>query len=399
MLLTYFNQFYSFIFPFQSIHVMKRILIRSAVVILIFLALLAGAIAVSGRTYLFTALTYWFADVDDYKIFTNNTVTSGTTEEWPLSSGYNQDNLSPTLEATLNELQSLALVVIKSDSIVYEQYWKGYSDSSYSGSFSIAKSIVGLLVGAAIQDGLIESELDPVGKYLPEWAEGDRAAVRIVDLLTMSSGTNWNESYKNPLSVTTEAYYGTDLEKTIARLKIVDQPGTRYIYKSGDTQILGFLIEKVTDKSLSTYASEKLWHPLGARYAALWSTDHVGGHEKAYCCFNTNARDFARIGQLMLDSGEWKGNRIIPQDYYEKSITANNIPDEAGKPCNYYGYQWWIYPPRPQIFYARGILGQYIIVIPENDMVIVRLGEKKGPILQYQTPTEVEQLIEWGLRL
>lgn len=103
---------------------------------------------------------------------------------------------------------------------------------------------------------------------------------------------------------------------------------------------------------------------MGAEHPALWSTDHEGGVEKAYCCFNTNARDFARIGQLMLDSGRWKGEAIIDSAYFAESITPCLIPDERNKSTDYYGFQWWIYPASEQIFYARGILGQYIIVIP-----------------------------------
>ncbi|NVL73357.1 serine hydrolase, partial [Escherichia coli] len=98
---------------------------------------------------------------------------------------------------------------------------------------------------------------------------------------------------------------------------------------------------------------------------------HENGHAKAYCCFNSNTRDFARIGQLMLDSGKWKGVRIIDSDYYAASIKACGITDTHGKPCDYYGYQWWIDPLHPDIFYARGILGQYLIVIPSKKTIIV----------------------------
>jgi CubicO group peptidase (beta-lactamase class C family) len=378
---------------------MRKFFKRFLIVVLIFLAAIAGCIYFSGRTYLFTALTYWFANVDDYTIFKNNTVTTGNPQEWPVSEAYNKVQLPDSLRLELEKWQSLGLVVIHKDSLLYEQYWKGYSDSSWSGSFSVAKSIVSILIGTAIQDGLIESVLDPVGKYLPEWNEGEKANVRIKDLLTMSSGTNWNESYKNPLSVTTEAYYGTDLEKTIGRLKMVDKPGTKFIYKSGDTQILGFILTKVTGKSLAALAAEKLWHPLGAQHPALWSIDKVGGHEKAYCCFNTNARDFARIGQLMLDSGVWNGQRIIPEQYYLESIRPSYIPDEEQLDCDYYGYQWWIYPKVAGVFYARGILGQFIIVIPQKDMVIVRLGEKMGDIYRYHTPELVQELVQWGMNL
>jgi len=354
---------------------------------------------ISGRTYLFEAVWYNFADIDDYEKFTNNTVVTGNPQPWSTAHDYNQSPLPTHLKTMLEDLQTIAVLAIKNDSIVYEQYWDGYSDSSLSSSFSMAKSITSLLVGAALKEGKIQSLEEPVGNYLPEFKEGEKAKVRIVDLLTMSSGSNWDESYANPFSVTTELYYGHDAYKTAVGVSVVQQPGTLHRYKSGDTQLLGLIVEKATGKSLSAYAAEKLWQPMGAEHAALWSTDHIGGTEKAYCCFNTNARDFARLGQLMLDSGRWKGNEIIPMDYYQKSIKPCMIPDHSGAPCNYYGYQWWIMPNQPDIFYARGILGQYVIVIPSKKVVLVRLGKKRSSQIINQAPAEVSALIDWGMKL
>jgi CubicO group peptidase (beta-lactamase class C family) len=172
-------------------------------------------------------------------------------------------------------------------------------------------------------------------------------------------------------------------------------PGTQYEYKSGNTALLGIIVEKATGKRLAEYAAEKLWQPLGAEHAALWSTDTKNGLAKAYCCFSTNARDFARIGQLMLDSGKWNGINIIDSAYFAESITPCMVSDVTGNPCNYYGYQWWLVPDRKGVFYARGILGQYIIVIPEQNTVVVRLGEVKSPILKNNTPKLVYDILNW----
>jgi len=378
---------------------MKKFIRGFVYIILLIIALFSAFAVVTGRTYLFEAVWYNFADIDDYKIFTNNTVVTGQPQPWDLAAGYNKTPLPADLKKMLEDLQTIAVLAIKNDSIVHEQYWDGYSDSSLSGSFSMAKSITGLLVGAALKEGKIQSLDEPVGNYLDEFKQGEKAKVRIVDLLTMSSGSDWNESYSNPLSVTTELYYGHDAWKTAVGVNIVQQPGKLHRYKSGDTQLLGLLVEKATGKSLSAYASEKLWQPMGAEHAALWSTDRIGGSEKAYCCFNSNARDFARLGRLMLDSGRWKGNEIIPADYYLHSIKPCMIPDEEGKPCNYYGYQWWIIPGKPDIFYARGILGQYVIVIPSKKVIIVRLGKHRSAQYVDNAPAEVDALINWGLSL
>lgn len=375
---------------------MKKFIRAIVYVLLLIIVVFCTYAIVSGKTYLFEAVWYNFADIDDYKKFTNNTVVTAERQPWDLSSDYNKNPLPVALKKMLEDLETIAVLAIKNDSIVQEYYWDGYSDSSLSGSFSMAKSITSLLIGTAIKEGKITSIEEPVGNYLPEFRTGDKAKVRIVDLLTMSSGSNWDESYANPLSVTTELYYGHNVYKTAVGVAIVQPPGALHRYKSGDTQLLGLILEKATGKSLSAYASEKLWQPLGAEHAALWSTDHIGGIEKAYCCFNSNARDFARLGQMMLDSGRWKGNEIIPMDYYLQSIKPCMIPDVQGQRCMYYGYQWWIVPSRPEIFYARGILGQYIIVIPSKKTVIVRLGKKRSEKRIDNAPAEVNALINWG---
>ena len=375
---------------------MKKILKVSLLVLIAFIGVIGLFSVVTGKTYLFRAIYYNFSGIDDYKIFENRAVESTDEQAWIVASPEERLIAPDSLIQQLEELKTVACVVIKDGKLVYENYWDGYSDSSLSGSFSVAKSIVSLLIGAAIKDGAIGSVEDSVVRYLPELPT-ELAAMRIKDLLTMSSGSDFQESYSNPISITSEMYYGNDLLKTAFQIKKEAAPGTLHRYKSGDTQLLGFIVERATGETLSAYASKKLWKPLGAKHSALWSLDKKGGHEKAYCCFNTNARDFARIGQMMLDSGRWNGTAIIERDYYSASIAPCNLTDEEGKQCYYYGYQWWIHPKYPEVFYARGILGQYIIVIPSTKTVIVRLGHKRSSVKVDGVPTEVTSLIHWGL--
>jgi CubicO group peptidase (beta-lactamase class C family) len=374
--------------------------LKSLLLILLSLVLIGSIYAIaSGRTYLFKAVWYNFAGINDYEIFTNNTVAAATPRPWPSSTAYNKTTLPASLQSILEELNTIGLLAVKDDSIVFEKYWQGYDQKSYSGSFSVAKSITSLLVGIALKEGKIKTLEEPVGNYLPEFKQGEKSKVRVVDLLTMSSGSDFDESYVNPLSVTTEMYYGSDVYKIATGVNIIRKPGSYHAYKSGDTQLLGLILEKATGMSLSTYASRKLWQPLGAEHPALWSTDKESGHEKAYCCFNSNTRDFARIGQLMLDSGRWKGQEIITKDYFIKSVSPCMIPNELGQPCNYYGYQWWIFPADEPIYYARGILGQYIIVMPSKKVVIVRLGKQRSNLRINGAPAEVDALIKWGKSL
>jgi len=378
---------------------MKKFLKRTLQVILAIIIIFSAYALVTGKLYLFKAVWYNFANIDDYKIFTNNTVKAGIGKPWQVAIDKPVNMLyTNELNSKMESLGTVGLLMVKNNKIVFERYWGGYSDTSKSGSFSMAKSITSLLIGAAIHDGVIKSVDQPVSEFLPEFRQGEKAKVKIVDLLTMSSGSNWDESYANPLSVTTELYYGNDVYKTAIGVKIVNTPGTQHRYKSGDTQLLGLIVEKATGKTLSQYAAEKLWQPLGAEQDALWSTDHNGGHEKAYCCFNSNVRDFARIGKLMLDSGKINGVPVIDSAYFANSTRPCSIPGVSGAPCTYYGYQWWIDPVHPGIFYARGILGQYIIVIPKKNIIIVRLGKKTGPRVN-TVPEEVRYLINWGLGL
>lgn len=375
-----------------------RILKFVFITLIILLGAFSGYAVLSGKTYLFKAAYHNFSAIDDYTIFENNTVAKAkVVKPWPLADQYNKQAYPDSLNNLLEALSTVGVLMIKNDSILFEKYWDGYSDSSLSGSFSVAKSITSILIGVAIKEGKIKSVDQPVGDFLPAFAKGDKAAVKIKHLLTMSSGTDWNESYWNPLSVTAEAYYGSDLVKTATEVKMDTKPGTFHKYKSGDTQLLGLILEKVTGKKLSEYAAEKLWQPLGASHDALWSTDDTNGNTKAFCCFNTNARDFARIGKFMLDSGKINGVPVIDSAYWKQSITACNIKDEKGLDCIYYGYQWWIDPQHPEIFYARGILGQYIIAIPSKKIVIVRLAHKASKERVLTVPKEVRALINWGL--
>ena len=361
------------------------------------LGLLAAWVHMADKNYVYKAIYHNFADIDDHLIFHQRKIEAS--EEpipWAQSKQYNKVELPATLQELHQELQSVAFLVVKDDSLLYEQYWDGYSEESLSNSFSMAKSIVSVLLGIAMKDGAIQSVDQPVGDFLPEFQEGAKAKITLRHLLWMSSGLNWDESYSNPLSMTTEAYYGSNLKKVINRLEAEEEPGQKFEYKSGDTQVLGFVIEAATGMNLADYAEEKLWRPLGAEHKAEWSVDHLRGNEKAYCCFFSNARDFARIGKLYLNQGIWNGDTLVPLDYVQASLKPSGLPSATtGEITDYYGYQWWLLPEYKgqSIFYARGILGQYIIVVPEKDLVIVRLGKKRGERVNNH-PSEVMAMID-----
>lgn len=361
------------------------------------------AILITGNTYIYKALIFNYVNIDDLDLFHTRTIenSNGKGEPWSVSASYNKGRIPDTVRAELEKLESVAYLVIKDDSIRYEEYWDHYSEKSLSNSFSMAKSVIGLLIGIAHDEGKIKSLDEPIGNYLEDYKEGLAAQTTIRDVLMMSSGSNWDESYSSLFSITTKAYYGSSLEKLLhEEVKIDEQPGRIWNYKSGDTQMLAFILEKATGQHVADYASEKLWIPIGAEFPAQWSLDSKDGHEKAFCCIYSNARDFARIGKLMLDSGNWNGRQLISKDFVRQAISPNNLvyDDDTTSRVTSYGYQWWLmnYKEHP-IFYMRGLLGQYVFVIPDQRMIVVRLGKQREKIQVNRIPLEVNYILEGAL--
>jgi CubicO group peptidase (beta-lactamase class C family) len=373
----------------------KKILIGCIAVLL-----LANIIVwFTGTTYIYKALVYQQPNIDDLSLFDYNTIKNNSAKTpWKIGSDYNTKTLTPELRTILDSFESVAFLVIKDDSIRHEEYHEGYSDSSYSNSFSMAKSIISILIGIAVDEGAIKNIDDPVGNYIEEFKEGDKAKITIKHVLQMASGLNFQESYSTPFNHTTDAYYGKNLKKLILSLDVMEEPGTVNRYKSGDTQLLELILKSATGKTVSEYASEKLWSKIGAEHEARWSVDHEKGDEKAYCCFYSNARDFARIGKLYLNEGMWDSTRVISKSWVEASVTPNGLPDETGSKTNNYGLQWWILnQDNEKVFYARGILGQYIIVIPSRKMVIVRLGKKRSQEKINNHPKDLYTFVEQSM--
>ena len=364
--------------------------------------LLNAAIIITGKTYIYKGIanTYFkgkkSADIDEYQIFANREVKTGTHQPWAEGADYNLDDIPPPLLAELEELQSVAYLVIVNDSIRVEQYWDDYSSDSYTNSFSMAKTIISMLTGIAIKEGKINSVDQKIGDYLDHFKTGDNNQVTVKHLLTMSSGINFSESYTNPLGFMAQAYFDTDLRNLATTRDNVTEPGIAFKYLSGNTILLSMVLEKATGQSVSEYASEKLWKPLGARNPAYWSLDRGGGMEKAYCCFNSNARDFARLGQLYLRNGNWKGDQIVPPDYVAASIVpANLVEDDTREKLKRYGYSWWMCDYRnDHIYLAEGFKGQYIAIIPSKDAVIVRLGRTRSKEKIQRLPKDLYSYID-----
>jgi len=344
------------------------------------------------RTIYFTGHTT--AYLEDYRKFDNTTIEAGTAQPWPQAKNYNNYTLSDELMQTHKEFGSIAYMVIKNDSIVFEDYYDGFGQDSKSNSFSMAKSYVSALLGKAIKDGYINSLDQPVGDFISEYSEGTAAQMTVGDLASMASGLNWDESYYSPFSVTTRAYFDDHLEPVMLGLGMKEKPGTAYKYLSGNTQLLAMVLERATGKKLADYLSESLWKPLGANQDALWQLDsEEGGLVKAYCCIASNARDFARLGKLYKDYGEWNGQQILDSAFVAKSIT----PRFEGEP---YGYGFWLKDFKDKkVFMMRGHLGQYVMVIPEDDLIVVRLGHSRGKTNATGYPDEMDAYLEEAYKM
>ncbi|WP_321299751.1 serine hydrolase [Marinifilum fragile] len=366
------------------------------------LALLTALWMLLAPNYLRTSLIYWYANIDDYKIFENKEVNVADGIEWKESDAYNKYELDSSDREYLENYETVAYLIIQDGKVLYEEYWDGYDADSHSNIFSATKSIVSLLIGIAIDEGKIKSVDEPIGNYLKEFANDERGKITIKDLLTMSSGLDWDEAYSSPTSVTTKAYYGKKLRKVSTDQQLIEKPGVRFRYQSGNTQLLAFIVEEATGETIAKYAEHTLWKPMHAVNTALWSLDKKDGDEKSFCCFNTNARDAARFGQLVLNKGSWNGKQLVSEQYITDATSAADylLNEEKTAALDFYGYQYWILPYKNMnIPYMRGHLGQYIYTIAEKNAVVVRFGKAKDEIKQGQITMDIPKYIDIALKI
>lgn len=365
---------------------------------------------------------FWnFADADDYKKFKNYTVEKsedpyhyaaypGTTMAKILA----EDTEAAQLEfdEMIRRTKTQAILIIRNDTIIYQKYYGKNNPETLVTSFSIAKSFISALIGIAIDEGYIKSTDDFMVDYLPWMKDKGMDSIRIQHLLDMKSGIRFREGYFNPSSEVAKLYYGRNLKKTVGKFKKEDEAGGDFKYSSGDTQLLGFILESATGKRLPEYMQEKIWQPMGAEANALWSMDSKKhGMTKAFCGINAQAIDFAKFGSIYLHGGHWNGKQIVPQYWVDEVL---KFEPEKEYRFNYYGRyhnQWWAYdksviaetegPNGNTVRYARfvpddmriaeGILGQFILIWPSQNIVVLRFGEKDKDI---QWPWVLRKLAE-----
>ncbi len=286
----------------------------------------------------------------------------------------------------LEKSGTTGLIIVKDDTILYENYFQGEQAGDKHAMFSVTKSFVSALFGITLEEGLIDSIEDPVTKYLPELVGSGYEGVKIRDVLTMSSGIRFNEDYGDFLSDVnrmsmTIATKGS-LDEFAASLSREREPGTFNHYVSVDTHVLGMIITKVTGRTLTELLIEKIWHPVGMEFDSIWMIDGEG-MEVAMGGLQVTLRDMARFGRLYLHNGNWNGMQLVPEDWITASVkpSAPHLMPGANNPGSDtpygYGFQWWT-PENPRgDFMASGIYDQFIYIDPTTGIVIAKTSANK----------------------
>lgn len=314
------------------------------------------------------------------------------------------EKLTQYLDTVLNQTNTNAFLVIKNDSIIYQRFAEQTNANTLHPSFSVAKSYLGTLVGIAVDKGFISSTNDLLIKYLPELKKNDVRFERLTiqHVLDMKAGFDFDEDGTTPFSGIAKLYYGAALKNQVAALKMKQEPGKVFEYQSISTQVLAVLLERVTGEKVPVLLNKYLWTPLGAESDAIWSLDQQRT-AKAFCCLNATAYDFAKLGRLYLHKGKWQGKQLLSEQWVKNTTDPDTLMKTP------YKNQWWacanysyfkdsvsasakltklkqtapIYKTNKGVYYfklksndfrAEGILGQIVYVNPDNNVIIVRMG-------------------------
>ena len=370
---------------------------NTLIIIFICLALLSAGLFISGHGYIFTAVQRTYlaghatANINDHEVFKTHTIENGEPSLLELHEDF-KGGVSGAFKTELENDGAIAFLVIKDGKVIVEDYFKGYNDRSKTNSFSMAKTVLTLMVGVAIERGYIDGLDQKITDFLPEFNDDPLAkSATIGHLSWMTSGYEWTEHYYTPFSPTVELFYGDDLRTFLLDGKFSAKPGEFWEYSSASTELLGIALLRAMRKagnsdSLSEFLSEALWQPMQMNDSALWHTDD-NNMEHVYCCINTNARNFAKLGLLMMNNGRWDNQQIVPAEFIGKMIE----PDHTQT----YGLSTWLGMHKSPAYYLfSGHLGQHIIVVPEHDMVVVRLGERSpspnGDFLATSAPNYIQ---------
>ena len=388
----------------------KQFISRFAWGLLGVLVLAALAIQLTGHGYFWKALSATYlqghstAHIDDADNFAQRKIATSQPLAWEKDAAFNKEPLNSATLSYLQQYKSAAFLVAKNGKLLHETYFSPYTESSRTNSFSVAKTVTTMQVGLAVQQGLIPSFDAPITQFLPEYAGNARASkATISQVSAMKAGHDWTENYKLPINVTTDLYYGKDAEKLVLNQDFEREPGMEYEYSSGSTQLLGVILKRAIQKknplsNVSEHLSQSLWQPLGMEKDAIYTLDRAGedgGMERTYCCIFATARDYAKLGQLLLQDGQWGGKQLLDKAFVERM----RKPDLQ----TYYGHSLWMDWTHKHPFYTlQGHQGQYVIVVPSLQLVVVRVGQYRNKAVlgpNRRIPLEVYNFVDEAVRL
>ena len=314
-----------------------------------------------------------FRALDRLPVLSDSRVIEAGDNVYPLPNGAPLD-VGVDVDAYMDSQRAAALIIVHNGKVRFEKYAMDFGPDGRWTSFSVAKSFTSTLVGAAIKDGYIKSIDDMVSDYIPDLKGSAYDNVTIAQLLTMTSGVAWNEDYADPKSDVARfnshtAEPGMDVTVSYMRqLQAEAEPGTKWVYKTGETNLIGVLASSATNKPLAEYLSEKIWKPFGMQQDATWLLGSTG-HEISGCCVQAATRDYARFGLFMLGGGIAGGKQVLPEGWITE---ATHKQVDIGVPGRGYGYQWWTLDDGA--YMAQGIFGQSIFIDPNRQLVIAANG-------------------------
>jgi CubicO group peptidase (beta-lactamase class C family) len=296
----------------------------------------------------------------------------GVQEILPAFVSYN--GVNTPWESFLKQTNTNALLILRNGVLTHEWYRAGFGADSQFPSYSVAKTMTSILIGQLVEEGRIK-ESDTFVSYFPEYANDsafDRVTIK--ELLDMQGGIGVKDDYPEGPSgwgvAIAQMYATTDLHWFLGNnRKMAFDPGTSAEYRSVDTQMLGMVISKVTGKKVADLFSERVWQPIGAEFPATWNVDRVGGLEKTFCCFNASVRDYARVGQMLLNRGLVGDERVLSNEWIKRISTPVVTLDHG------WGYAAQVWHPFPGTIMALGLHGQFIFINPETRTVIVKVSD------------------------
>jgi CubicO group peptidase (beta-lactamase class C family) len=371
----------------------RRWLVLALVALLVLIAGGYGVLAAStSRSQLARAIVWGESDVDDHRRFPARRIAAGpdrfqfhrpaSGSDTPpaqvrrISVREGDRRVERDLEPFLSATDTTAFLMVRGDILLYEGYFNGAGHDSVQTSMSMAKSVLAALVGIASDQGRI----GPITKYVPELLGRDRrfGQVTLRHLLTMTSGLRYQET-GGPWGDDTATYYAPDLRALALKgTEVAEAPGRRFHYNNYNPLLVGLALERATGVPVATYLEAKLWQPLGMEADGSWSLDSRGsGFEKMESGLNARAVDFAKFGLLFARDGAWRGRQLVPRAWVkDPSLVPTRV---ATAPARSYQFFWWVQDDRhPRALFARGKFAQHLYVVPDADLVLVRLGRDNG---------------------